>query len=49
MSSAQKKNQNIKKFQQIDDPKEEPIPFLVYDSNTRSISNTYFYNEFNIL
>ena len=43
MSSAKKKNQNIKKQQQIDDSKEEPIPFLVYDSSTRSISYNYLY------
>ena len=43
MSSAPKKNQNIKKTQQIDDMREEPIPFLVYDSNTRSISYNYLY------
>ena len=36
MISSPKKTQNIKNLQQIDDPKEEPIPFLVYDSNTRS-------------
>ncbi len=43
MSSAPKKNQNIKKSQQIDDMREEPIPFLVYDSNTRSISYNYLF------
>jgi hypothetical protein len=43
MSSAIKKNQNIKKQQQIDDSKEEPIPFLVYDSSTRSISYNYLF------
>ena len=49
MTSAQKKTQNVKKSQLIDDPKEEPIPFLVYDSNTRSISNNYLYYVFNNL
>ena len=34
MTSAQKKSQ--KKSVSIDEIKEEPIPFLVYDSNTRS-------------
>ena len=36
MTSAQKKSQSQKKSAIIDDIKEEPIPFLVYDSNTRS-------------
>ena len=50
MTSAQKKTQNVKKLQLIDEPKEEPIPFLVYDSNTRSISNNnYLYYIFNNL
>jgi hypothetical protein len=36
MTSAQKKSQTQKKSLIIDEIKEEPIPFLVYDSNTRS-------------
>ena len=36
MTSAQKKSQSQKKSVSIDEIKEEPIPFLVYDSNTRS-------------
>ena len=36
MTSAPKKAKNPKKQSHIDDSKEEPIPFLVYDSNTRS-------------
>ena len=36
MTSAQKKSQSQKKSLIIDEIKEEPIPFLVYDSNTRS-------------
>ena len=35
MASSPKKTQIKKNVSQIDD-KEEPIPFLVYDSNTRS-------------
>ena len=35
MTSAPKKLKNPKKQSQIDDSKEEPIPFLVYDSNTK--------------
>ena len=36
MTSAQKKSQSQKKSVLIDEIKEEPIPFLVYDSNARS-------------
>jgi hypothetical protein len=36
MASSSKKFQKNKISQPIDDEKEEPIPFLVYDSNTRS-------------
>ena len=36
MTSAQKKSQSQKKSAMIDEMKEEPIPFLVYNSNTRS-------------
>ena len=41
MSSSPKKTQMKKTVSQIDD-KEEPIPFLVYDSNTKS--NLYIAN-----
>ena len=36
MSSTPQKAQNVKKSQATDEIKEEPIPFLVYDSNTKS-------------
>ena len=36
MDSTPKKTQIDINQQQIDEDKEEPIPFLVYDSNTRS-------------
>ena len=45
MSSAPKKTQNTRKIQQTDDPGEEPIPFLVYNSNTRSNQKYYLYNK----
>ena len=41
MTSTPKKTQNSKKPQILDDQKEEPIPFLVYNSNTRSNSLIY--------
>ena len=41
MSSAPKKTQNIKSSQQFEEEKEEPIPFLVYNSNTRSNIKNY--------
>ena len=47
MSSASKKTQNSRKIQQTDDPNEEPIPFLVYNSNTRSNPKFYLYNKIN--
>ena len=41
MSSAPKKAKNIKDSQEIEEIKEEPIPFLVYNSNTRSNLSNY--------
>ena len=38
MASSPAKIEINKNQTQIDDEKEEPIPFLVYDSNTRSNS-----------
>ena len=42
MSSTPQKAQNVKKSQATDEIKEEPIPFLVYNSNTRSNFNNYY-------